>query len=44
MPSEYNTSSDSIFNLPAGQYDAVVIDELDTKLDSFNIEQNDKII
>lgn len=44
MPSEYNTSSDSIFNLPAGQYDAVVIDELGcTKLDSFNIEQNDKI-
>ena len=44
MPSEHNTNSDSIFNLPAGQYDAVVIDELGcAKLDSFYIEQNDQI-
>jgi len=43
-PSEYNTNSDSIYNLPEGQYEVVVIDELGcAKMDSFIISQNEDI-
>ena len=43
-PIEYNSDSTIIFNLTAGKYDAVVIDELGcTKLDSFFIVENEEL-
>ena len=44
MPNEFNTNSETIVNLSAGQYDAVVVDENGcTKLDSFIITQNEML-
>ncbi|MDA9325321.1 gliding motility-associated C-terminal domain-containing protein [Flavobacteriales bacterium] len=44
MPTEFNSDSELITDLIAGNYEAVVIDENGcTKLDSFFINQNDEI-
>ena len=43
-PNEFNTNSETIVNLSAGQYEAVVVDENGcTKLDSFIITQNERL-